>query len=169
MDVGAVGAAIGGAAGAVGGAAVSGAAGAVGGAGLTSAATGAQTAGASEIGGAQIGGTDPVSTSAATPTGMANSAALSGAVTPQLQNLVQSLKDFSSAEILIALMLMRAAESDPSKKHPGGDAALGMLAGLAFASQFAHLGAGLAHSQSVPDISGGGLAGSAGFQINVQV
>ncbi|HEY3965030.1 MAG TPA: hypothetical protein VGM05_10810, partial [Planctomycetaceae bacterium] len=116
MGVGAVGGAIGGAIGGAGAiSAPSIGFSAVGGAGAAGAAGGALSIGAN--------GLHP---------------AFSAATATQLQNLSQLLKDFSSADILLFLMLMRGL--DPQHKvHGGGGgtggALLDLLAGLALARQ----------------------------------
>lgn len=93
-------------------------------------------------------------------------------LSPGMQSLVETLQDFSSAEILIALMLMSASERCDDDKHCGGGsgAALGLLAGLALASQLGNA-AGM-NSQSFgnfADAAGGGITGAIGIGIDVSV
>ena len=79
--------------------------------------------------------------------------------------MTELLGDFSSAEILFALMMM-AAMSKKDEEGSGGGAALGFLAGLALAGQLGRSG-GLELISPIQEIqpNGGGLGGS----INVSV
>ncbi|MBI1315046.1 hypothetical protein GC176_27460 [bacterium] len=84
-----------------------------------------------------------------------------------MQSLVNTLKDFSSAEILIALMLANASDKDDDRK--GGNAAGAFLAGLALAGQLGQssnqpLGQGL----EIPQFPTA-AAGGAGLSLNVTV
>lgn len=94
---------------------------------------------------------------------IANATTLSGIASTQLQSLINAIQGFSSAEILMALMLMSA--QDKGKGH--GDTAMGLLAGLALAGQLSQIGANI--SISIPGIAGTGLEGAAGLQINLQI
>ena len=75
-------------------------------------------------------------------------------MTPAMQELVETMKDFSSAEILMALMFMKAASQDDDEKGTSG-AAMGFLAGMALAGYL---------NQSIQDVTSGftDLMGSAG-------
>lgn len=80
-----------------------------------------------------------------------------------MQQLVASLQGFSTAEILMALMLLGGGQDD-KKKCP--DAAMAMLAGLALAGQISGFATNV--SASVPGI-GAGAGGGVGLQVNFQV
>ncbi len=94
-----------------------------------------------------------------------------GAGMPEsLQSLAQTMKDFSSAEILIALMLSGGGR-DKDKEGGGGGGAGAFLAGMALAGmmgQQSHLNLQfnmpLAGSGQV-----GGPAASAGMSLNVTI
>ena len=97
----------------------------------------------------------------ATTAGIPSTTTLDGAnlsmtVPAGLQSLIDALGDFTSAEILIALMLMAAANKDDD--NSGGGAALGLLIGLAFASQMGVSG-GVELNVSIPAPEGGNLGG----------
>lgn len=106
----------------------------------------------------------------------ANSATALGATTqpglPQnMQSLVDAMKDFSSAEILIALMLANAANGKDDEKS-GGSAAAGFLAGLAMAGGLAQAGGDINLSVEVAGAQASGAAGGAGgagLGLNVSV
>ncbi len=111
--------------------------------------------------------------SGAAPTAGASSAATSGAninaldnLPPNLQSLVNTLKDFSSAEILIALMLAAAAGKDDDDKK-GGSAAGAFLAGLALAGQLGQ-STQIDLSLELPEFPAAG-AGGAGLSLNVSI
>lgn len=87
---------------------------------------------------------------------------LDGAFPFGLQNLAETLKNFSSAEILFTLMLLAAMEKD-DKKSGGSSAAMGLLAGLAMAGQFGR-GPELACGASVPQV---GFEGGVGGNLNI--
>lgn len=103
--------------------------------------------------------------------------AFSAATTQQLQQLTHMLKDFSSAEILIALMLMRGDDDSKNKVHGGGGggggggagALIGLLAGLALAGQVGQMTSDL--TLTVQSAGGGAAAGGGGVggQINMQI
>lgn len=99
--------------------------------------------------------------------------AFSAATTQQLQQLTHMLKDFSSAEILIALMLMRGDDDSKNKVHGGGGggagALIGLLAGLALAGQIGQMTSDL--TSTVQSAGGGAAAGGGGVggQINMQI
>lgn len=116
-------------------------------------------AGAAGMGGA-AGATAGSPTGAATAEGAAG---LSG-VPQSMQSLVNAMKDFSSAEILIALMLANAADGKDDEKS-SGSAAAGFLAGLALANG---LGQGGDINLSV-EVAGPQAAGGAGLGLNVSV
>jgi len=87
-----------------------------------------------------------------------------------MQSLVDAMKDFSSAEILIALMLSNASGGKDDEKS-GGSAAAGFLAGLAMAGGLAqggdiNLSVEVAGAQPP---AGAGGAGGAGLGLNVSV
>ncbi len=84
---------------------------------------------------------------------------------PNMQSLVDTLKDFSSAEILIALMLAAAAGKDDDEK--GGSAAGAFLAGLALAGQLGQ-SSQIDLSLEIPQFDAAG-AGGAGLSLNVTV
>jgi len=92
--------------------------------------------------------------------------AASSASAQQLNQLMKLLKDFSSADILLALMMMRASESK-DKVHHGGDggALIGLLAGMAYSGQISPSGTHHHHS-SVPHVGNGSSAGGVGMHIN---
>lgn len=127
--------------------------------------------GAAGIGGA-AGMAGAAGASAASPS---SSASAPGGATPaslpqNMQSLVNAMKDFSSAEILIALMLANAANGKDDEKS-GSSAAAGFLAGLALAGGLAQGGGdGLPADPTgtqAPAAAGG--AGGAGMSMNVSV
>ena len=113
------------------------------------------TAGASGAG--QVAGASPAANSAA-PNAL-------DSLPPNMQSLVDTLKDFSSAEILIALMLAAAAGKDDDEK--GGSAAGAFLAGLALAGQLGQ-STQIDLSLEIPQFDAAG-AGGAGLSLNVTV
>lgn len=79
---------------------------------------------------------------------------------------MQLLKDFSSADILLALMLMQGSDSK-HKSHGaggGGDALMGLLAGLAYAGQINPMSHG--SNSSVHSVGHGSSTGGVGMHIN---
>jgi hypothetical protein len=163
---GAVGGAMAGAAGvssptvgftAVGDAGALGASGAAGAAG-TAGAGSAGAAGAAGVAGA-TGGTGLFG-----PHGI--DLAMSSASAQQMQQLMQLLKDFNSADILLALMLMRASEKKDKSSGDDAGALLCLLAGLALAGQVSQL---TGQSQNtVPNVAQGAQSGVVGTQMNLQ-
>jgi hypothetical protein len=131
--------------------------------GASGAAGAAGTAGAGAAGAAGVAGAAGAGPFAAHGIDLA----MSSASMQQMQQLMQLLKDFTSADILLALMLMRASEK---KDKNGGDdagALLGLLAGLALAGQVSQL---TGQSQNtVPNVGQGPATGSVGMQMNLQV
>lgn len=106
----------------------------------------------------------------AAPTSGAVPGAQTGAA-GNIQNLANSMQDFSSAEILIALMLAKALNGGGDDEKSSG--AAGFLAGLALAGGLGQGGApnielnvGL---PGVPEIGGAGAGGGAGLSLNVSV
>jgi hypothetical protein len=99
------------------------------------------------------------------PLGNVNAATVSTLSGTRLDQLMQLLDGFSSAEILIALML--SAASGHHKNHDGvDDAALGFLIGLSLASQIGQNGMpGMSSSAGVPGPNP--VDGSTGGQINL--
>lgn len=67
------------------------------------------------------------------PVGNVNAATLSAMSGTRMGQLMELIEGFSSAEILIALMM--AAASNHNKRHDSEDSGLGLLLGLAMASQ----------------------------------
>jgi hypothetical protein len=92
--------------------------------------------------------------------------AASSASAQQLNQLMKLLKDFSSADILLALMMMRASESK-DKVHHGGDggALIGLLAGMAYSGQISPSGTHHHHG-SVPHVGNGASTGGVGMHVN---
>lgn len=128
--------------------------------------------GAGAIGGAAFSGAAGVSGAGSVAPGgdvqAATATSAQQALPPGLENLVQSLKDFTSAEILIALMLAKAAGGGDDEKK-SSDAAAGFLAGLAMAGM---LGQDMqAQCPCDPSISAPAAAGggTAGLTLNVSV
>jgi hypothetical protein len=70
------------------------------------------------------------------PLGDVNAATLSSMSGTRMDQLMELIDGFSSAEILMALML--SAGSCRHKKNDGDDVGLGLLLGLALASQLGH-------------------------------
>lgn len=103
----------------------------------------------------------------ATPEAASAGANLSAAdaLPPGLQSLVDILKDFSSAEILLALMFAAAAGKEDDRE--GGSAAGAFLAGLALAGQLGQ-SAELNLSLEIPQFPDAGTGG-AGLALNVTV
>ena len=155
MEVGAVGGAIGGAA-----------MGNIGGAAGSVATAGAAPAASSQVSGAQMTGAVGATNAAAGASPAGQAASLAGAASPQMQALMELMEGFSSAEILIALMLMKASGGE-KRAHNNGDAAMALLVGMAVAGQMSQ-SAGGAASMSIPGMDGGGMAGGVGVQINFQ-
>lgn len=92
-----------------------------------------------------------------------------GAGLPEsLQSLAQTMKDFSSAEILIALMLSGGGRSkDDDEQGGGGGAAGAFLAGMAMAGmmgQQSHL-----NLQFNMPLAGSGQVSGAGLSLNVSI
>jgi hypothetical protein len=91
--------------------------------------------------------------------------AASSASTQQMQQLMKLLKDFSSADILLALMLMQGSDSKHKSQGAGsGDALMGLLAGLAYAGQINPMSHN--SSSSVPSVGHGSSTGGVGMHIN---
>jgi len=84
---------------------------------------------------------------------------MAGLSTIKMQQLSQLLDGFSSAEILMALML---AAASGKKKHGDGDNALGFLAGLAMAQQ---LGQGCNCGMGTIDLTAGSAEGGGGCNV----
>lgn len=128
--------------------------------------------GAGAIGGAAFSGTAGISSAGGVAPGgdvqAAGATSAQQALPPGMESLVQSLKDFTSAEILIALMLAKAAGGGDDEKK-SSDAAAGFLAGLAMAGM---LGQDMqAECPCDPSISAPAAAGggTAGLTLNVSV
>ena len=130
--------------------------GAVGGASLGAGAIG----GAAGIGAAQFSGVGGISGTAISGTQAAGSAAM----TAQMQNLISLLQGFSSAEILMALMLAGGSNGDNHHKKTA-DAAMGFLIGMAMSAQMPQFSIG--GNCGIPGVDAGGMAGMAGAQLNV--
>lgn len=127
-------------------------------------------AGAAGVGGAGAG-------AAASPAG-AGAASASGTgpagnagASPGVQNLANTMKDFSSAEILIALMLAKSMSGGGDDDKSCG--AAGFLAGLAMAGGLGQaLGQNMpqdAGVSGVPEAGGAAATGGAGLSLNVSV
>ena len=85
--------------------------------------------------GAGVGAAAALGTGGANgPLGDLNAGALSAASGTRIDQLLQLLDGFSSAEILIALMLS-GASGHHHRKHDCGDAGMGFLLGLSLAAQ----------------------------------
>jgi hypothetical protein len=128
--------------------------------------------GAAGMGGAAgIGGTAGATAGSPASSATAPGGAAQPGLPQNMQSLVNAMKDFSSAEILIALMLANAANGKDDEKS-SGSAAAGFLAGLAMAGGLAQGGGDINLSVEVagaqaPGAAGG--AGGAGFGLNVSV
>lgn len=88
----------------------------------------------------------------------------------QMQNLVQTMQDFTSGEILMALMI--AAASQKKDKNGGGGGGGALLAGMALAGmmgggQNSHLNLQI-DAPLTPGGMGGGCCGG-GMSINVSM
>jgi len=153
MEVGAVGGLAMGGAGALGGGAAAGAA------GTTGAAPAASTSAASVAGPQSAAQNDAVNS--------VNIRFLDGSVPLGLQQLADTLKDFSSAEILFTLLLLAAMEKDDKKKSGGGGAAMGLLAGLALAGQFGRSAEIQINGPLQPIACDGGAGAGLGANLNV--
>ena len=93
--------------------------------------------------------------------------ATSSASTQQMQQLMQLLKDFSSADILLALMLMQGSDSKHKSQGAGsGDALMGLLAGLAYAGQINPMSHNHNANSSVSSVGHGSSTGGVGMHIN---
>lgn len=151
MSVGAVGGGM-----AMGGAAAMGGVAAAGtGAGTGTAATG------STPGSTSPAGTGDVSTASNRDQTSAADRLADPQVTIRLEQLTELLKDFSSAEILIALMMLKAMEKD-DEECGGGGSALGFLAGMAMANQLGQ-SSQIELNMQVPQVGG---QASIGLNIN---
>jgi len=93
------------------------------------------------------------------PLGNVNAAAMSALSATRMGQLLELIDGFSSAEILIALMM---AGGNRRKHDCGDDAAMGLLLGLAMASQI-----GQQQLQMPPSCGVGAAAGVTGGQINL--
>ena len=96
------------------------------------------------------------------PLGNTNVSALGGLSGSRLDQLMQLINGFSSAEILIALMM--SGGSSHRRRHCGGDdSGLSFLLGLSLAAQL-----GQSLQQMLPQSAGGvaGAAGATGQQLN---
>lgn len=127
-----------------------GAVGGLGGAGMAAGAMGAA--------GATVGS----AASTAASCGSSTAASPSAGMTQQMQDLAELIKGFSSAEILIALMMNKS-----EKGKEAGGAALGMLAGMALANQLQHGGVVQKLGISGCNPAGGGNGGNFGGHLNV--
>lgn len=110
-----------------------------------------------------IGGVGAISTGGLNgPLGDVNAATMSALSGTRMDQLLQLLDGFSSAEILIALMM--AGASGNKKKHDcGDDSAMGFLLGLAMASQVNQQAmSGMPQATGIP-----GPAAATGGQINL--
>ncbi len=125
--------------------------------------------GAGGVGG--LGATSGVAGAGAA--GGAGAVDLTAALPPNLQTLVQTIQDFSSAEILMALMIASAGEKKDKKSCGGSSGAAGLLAGMALAGMMAQqpkIGLQLDASQitggaGIPGGIGGG--GGVGISLNI--
>lgn len=126
--------------------------GGIGGMGAMGAGAGVGAAGAA--GAVDIGGMGGLNG----PLGNANAAALSGMSGTRMDQLLQLLDGFSSAEILIALMM-----SGSHKRHGGGDdSGLSFLLGMSLAAQL-----GQSLQQMLPHAGGmSGASAATGQQLN---
>ncbi len=95
------------------------------------------------------------------PLGNTNVAALGGMSSSRMDQLLQLLNGFSSAEILIALMM--SAGSAHRRRHCSDDSGLSFLLGLSMAAQL-----GQSLQQMLPQAAGGvaSAAGATGQQLN---
>ncbi len=112
------------------------------------------------IGAPVAGGSSPV-----------DQAGMSAGMSPQMNQLVELMQGFNTAEILLALMLSSGGKSDNDDKNGNSDSAMGFLAGLALASQmnqmpmsiqfsFDNAGTGI-------DAAANGMCGMSGGGFNV--
>lgn len=118
--------------------------------------------GASGVGGAQMSGVSSVAGSSSAAGPQAAQSVMPGEITARMQALAELTDGFSSAEILMMLMMMKG---DDKKSSGAAGAALGMLAGMAMASQMQQMmpqgGFG-----NVPDASMQGFGAGMSFSIN---
>lgn len=128
--------------------------GAIGGAGFSM--------GASGVGGAQMNGVSSVAGSSSAAGPQAAHSVMPGEITARMQALTELMDGFSSAEILLALMMMKG---DDKKSGGAGGAALGMLAGMALASQMQQM-MPQGCCGNVPDASMQGFGSGMGSSIN---
>lgn len=127
----------------------------------------AMGAGAAGVNAAAAGTSATAGTTAQAGGGVAESATIdSQAAKPWesvaemgLQALGDSVKDFNSIDLLIALLLMAAMQGKDDDESSCGSAAAGFLAGLALSGQ---LGQGPEHDlqSPVPEVSGGEVGGN---------
>lgn len=115
--------------------------------------------------GVRAGASSAAPTIGASPAANAAAPNALDSLPPNMQSLVDTLKDFSSAEILIALMLAAAAGKDDDKKC--GSAAGAFLAGLALAGQLGQ-STQIDLNLEIPQFDTAG-AGGAGLSLNVTV
>ncbi len=128
---------------------------AAGGTGATSGAVGASAAGGT------VSSASSASASGESPLQVDPNAAPS--IPANMQQLMESMRDFSSAEILMALILLKALEGDDDDKKGGSSGAgLALLAGMALAAQLGNMfggdaAAGVAPVADAGAATGGGL------------
>ena len=92
---------------------------------------------------------------------------IQGGLPAGLRTLVGTLQDFSTAEILLALMLASAAGRDDDCCDSGG-AALGFLAGLALAGQLGQSNQFGLQFNAAASLTGTSSGNGAGLSIDVQ-
>ena len=127
---------------------------------------GGAAGGTAGTGAASAAGTGAAGTTAAETTGTESSASIaSNPVTSvaQMEINANSLVDFNSADLLIALLLMAAGSG--KDEDSTGSTALGFLAGLAMANAMGNMDFSFQFNAAAPVDAGGEAAG--GGQLNV--
>lgn len=120
---------------------------------------GAAPVGASAVQGATAGAEIGASAAASTPAASPGDLQIHSAGNMNIEQLTQFLKDFSSAEILIALMMLSGGRGkDDDSKGGGSDAAMALLAGMALGAQMSSCQSPAATSMVSP--TGGAMGGS---------
>ncbi|MFN0199209.1 MAG: hypothetical protein ACKVT0_20865 [Planctomycetaceae bacterium] len=90
------------------------------------------------MGGISFGGASAINVNIGAPAAGGSpidQAGMSAGMSPQMNQLVELMQGFNTAEILMALMLASGGKSDDDDKKSSSNAAMGFLAGLAVSSQ----------------------------------
>ncbi len=126
-------------------------------------------AGAAQLGGSQMAGVSTIGSSAVPAALMNPANLLSGMAATQLQSLVNLLQGFSSAEILLALWLLNNSNSSHTHTQGAlALGLLNSQAGLNLLQNFNQFAAAGAYAMTAAD-AGMTLAAASGSLLNVQI